>query len=98
MIVLQSFAVAGLGNVGLADAALQSQRHRVPVFDVSGTRVVTVARRQSPIVDPELQQMLSDPDSQITVTSAVSYSYADADEVRQRQLPPKLHSRVIPHF
>lgn len=76
-----NIAVAGLGYVGLANAVLLAQGHRVTAVDVAKERVDMVAKRQSPIVDAELQDMLLRPDLHLTATSDAKAAFAAADLV-----------------
>jgi UDPglucose 6-dehydrogenase len=51
-------AVAGLGYVGLANAAILAPRNEVVALDVDARRVDLVNRRLSPIADAELEEFL----------------------------------------
>jgi UDPglucose 6-dehydrogenase len=81
MTAVMNIAVAGLGYVGLANAVLLAQSHRVTAIDVVQERVDMVANRQSPIVDAELQDMLPRPDLRLTATTDAKAAYAEADIV-----------------
>ena len=50
-------AVAGLGYVGLSNAALLSQHHNVVAVDIDEDRVETVKQYESPIEDTELSKV-----------------------------------------
>ena len=50
--------VAGIGYVGLSNAVLLSQHHKVFAYDISETRVELVNRRKSPIQDIEIEDYL----------------------------------------
>ena len=78
---VMNIAVAGLGYVGLANAVLLAQSHRVTGIDVAQERVGMVANRQSPIVDAELQDMLPRPDLRLTATTDAEAAFAEADIV-----------------
>jgi len=52
-------AVAGLGYVGLSNAALLSQNHNVIAVDINSERVDAVNRYDSPIEDVELSEYLA---------------------------------------
>lgn len=77
----QTIAVAGLGYVGLSNAALLAQRHRVTAVDVSVDRVKMVAARQSPIADRELEEMLLRRQLYLSATTDAAMAYAEADIV-----------------
>ena len=52
-------AVAGLGDVGLSNAAVLAQQHEVVALDIDEQRVRLVTERRSPIDDPELAEHLA---------------------------------------
>ena len=57
---MKKIAVAGTGYVGLSIATLLSQRNQVTAVDVIKEKVDMVNRRQSPIVDRELEEYLNE--------------------------------------
>ena len=52
-------AVAGIGYVGLSNAVLLAQHNTVMALDIDPVRVEMVNNRQSPLVDPELEDYLA---------------------------------------
>lgn len=72
-------AVAGLGYVGLSNAALLSQNHEVVAVDINLERVDLVNQYQSPIEDIELQEYLSAQPANLSATSDPKLAYRDAD-------------------
>jgi len=74
-------AVAGLGYVGLSNAALLAQNHQVLAVDVSEERVAAVNAGQSPIVDPDLEEFLANRALNIKAEVASESVYEDADIV-----------------
>lgn len=74
-------AIAGIGYVGLSNAALLAQSHQVTAVDISESRVAAVNARQSPIVDEDLEQFLTDTQLDLTATTDGAAAYADADFV-----------------
>jgi len=74
-------AVAGTGYVGLSIAVLLAQHNRVTAVDILPAKVDMVNRKQSPIVDAELQDYLSNRPLDLTATTDGSAAYADADFV-----------------
>ncbi|SLN70541.1 nucleotide sugar dehydrogenase [Roseisalinus antarcticus] len=71
-------AVAGLGYVGLSNAVLLAQNHSVTAVDVSEERVAMVRRRQSPIVDAEIEDFLANRTLDLAATTDAAAAYADA--------------------
>jgi UDPglucose 6-dehydrogenase len=74
-------AVAGLGYVGLSNAALLAQSHHVIATDISQLRVDAVNARRSPIVDPELQDFLANKELNLSATTDPEEAYFAADFV-----------------
>lgn len=72
-------SVVGLGYVGLAMAVLLAQRHDVVALDIDDKRVEQVNRRQSPIVDAEIESYLSSRDLSLRATTDPHVAHADAD-------------------
>ena len=71
-------AVAGLGYVGLSNAALLSRNHEVVAFDIDSTRVERVNNYDSPIEDAELEEYLSSRPTNLTATSSPQEAYENA--------------------
>ena len=74
-------AVAGMGYVGLSNAVLLAQHHRVVAVDVLADRVEKINRRESPIVDAELEEYLKTRELNLTATTDWETAYRDADFV-----------------
>lgn len=72
-------AVAGLGYVGLSNAALLSQNHEVVAVDINEERVDLVNRYKSPIEDIELEEYLSTQPATLTATTDSKLAYQDAE-------------------
>ena len=72
-------AVAGLGYVGLSNAALLSQHHNIVAVDIDEERVEIVKQYESPIEDAELSKYLSTKPSTLHATTDPQEAYADAE-------------------
>lgn len=74
-------AVAGSGYVGLSNAVLLAQRHEVVALDVVASKVNMLNRRESPIVDAELQDYLKTKSLNLKATMDKGEAYEGADFV-----------------
>lgn len=74
-------AVAGLGYVGLSNGILLSQHHEVVALDVLPEKVAMLNRKQSPIIDEELESFLRDQPLNFRATSSPEDAYQGADYV-----------------
>jgi len=74
-------AVAGMGYVGLANAALLAQAHEVVVRDIVAEKVSLLNRGEPPFVDPELQDWLIRRKLNLRATLDAGEAYAGADYV-----------------
>ncbi len=74
-------AIAGTGYVGLSNAVLLSQHHEVMAVDIVEEKVEMLNRRQSPIVDVEIEQYLAEKELNLTATLDKQAAYQDADFV-----------------
>ena len=77
----KNIAVAGLGYVGLSIAGLLSRQHHVTACDIVQEKVDLVNQGHSPIVDKELQELLSKGDIDLTATTDAEEAYRNADFV-----------------
>lgn len=76
-----NIAVAGIGYVGLANAILLAQHHKVTAVDVVAEKVDMINRRQSPLVDREISEYLESKELDLTATTDGDSAYRDADFV-----------------
>ncbi|PZR54162.1 UDP-glucose 6-dehydrogenase [Xylanimonas oleitrophica] len=74
-------AIAGTGYVGLSNAVVLAQRHDVVAVDIDPAKVEKINRRQSPIVDPELEQYLREEPLSLRATTDAVDAYSGADLV-----------------
>ena len=74
-------AVAGMGYVGLSNAALLAQAHDVVVRDISPEKVEKLGRKEVPFIDAELQEWLHSRPLRLTATTDAAAAYTGADFV-----------------
>jgi len=73
--------VAGAGYVGLSNAVLLAQNHEVTAVDVIEEKVEMINRRESPIVDQELEDYLANKELDLKATTDSLKAYREADYV-----------------
>ena len=73
--------VVGLGYVGLSNAALLAQHNQVIGVDVSQEKVDAVNARKSPIIDPELSDLLAEKELNLSASTDLKSSIGGADYV-----------------
>ncbi|WP_203336307.1 nucleotide sugar dehydrogenase [Nocardioides limicola] len=69
--------IVGTGYVGLSNAVVLAQHHEVVALDVDADRVARINRRESPIVDRELEEYLATRPLNLTATTDKDEAYAD---------------------
>lgn len=74
-------AVAGIGYVGLSNAILLAQHHEVVALDISPDRVAMLNRKESPIVDVEIEEFLRDKRLNLSAIANKEAAYSGADFV-----------------
>lgn len=74
-------AVAGTGYVGLSNAILLAQNNTVFAVDVVQEKVDMINRKQSPIVDKEIEEYLSTKALDLHATTDAQLAYSDAEFV-----------------
>ena len=74
-------AVVGTGYVGLSNSILLSQYNEVKAVDIVPEKVDMINRKESPIIDKEIQEYLANKDLNLEATLDASYAYRDADFV-----------------
>lgn len=74
-------AIAGTGYVGMSNGVLLSQHHEVIALDIVAEKVVMINRKQSPIIDPELEDYLKNKPLNFRATLDKYDAYTGADYV-----------------
>ena len=74
-------AIAGTGYVGLSNAVLLAQHNAVVAIDVIPAKVELINKKQSTIVDNEIEEFLSNRNLDLTATLDKNLAYQDADFV-----------------
>lgn len=74
-------AVAGTGYVGLSNTVLLAQHNEVVALDIVPEKVEALKRRQSPIVDPELEEFLQNKPLNLHATLNKEEAYLEVDFV-----------------
>ena len=77
----QKIAVAGMGYVGLSNAALLARDNPVCAVDIQPEKVDKVNRGRSPIADPQLESRLGEKGLMLSATTDIRAAYGDADFV-----------------
>ncbi|MBB6083298.1 UDPglucose 6-dehydrogenase [Castellaniella defragrans] len=78
---MMKIAIAGTGYVGLSNAILLAQHHRVVALDIRADRVESINARRSPLHDPEIEAYLSERPLDLSATLDRQAAYRDADFV-----------------
>ncbi|MDD4850654.1 MAG: nucleotide sugar dehydrogenase [Gemmiger sp.] len=74
-------AVAGTGYVGLSNSILLAQHNEVWAVDILPEKVAMINRRESPIVDTEIEEYLSGHTLNLTATTDAVAAYTGADYI-----------------
>ncbi|HEY5993162.1 MAG TPA: nucleotide sugar dehydrogenase [Gallionellaceae bacterium] len=74
-------AIAGTGYVGLSNAVLLAQNNEVVALDIIAEKVEMLNRKQSPIVDAEIEEYLRTKPLNLVATTDRHQAYTGADYV-----------------
>lgn len=78
---MPKIAVAGTGYVGLSNAVLLAQHNQVVALDILQSKVDQINRRESPIVDAEIQDYLTNKAPNLRATTDKAEAYQGADYI-----------------
>lgn len=76
-----NITVVGTGYVGLSNAILLAQHHKVTALEIVEEKVELINQRKSPIVDQEIEEYLATKELDLLATTDKKAAYQDAEYV-----------------
>lgn len=76
-----NITVVGTGYVGLSNAILLAQNHKVTALEIVEEKVGLINQRKSPIVDQEIEEYLATKELDLLATTDKKAAYQDAEYV-----------------
>ena len=76
-----TISIAGTGYVGLSNAILLAQHHKVYAVDILQEKVDLINERKSPIIDREIEAYLREKKLNLTATTDAEKAYRESDFV-----------------
>lgn len=73
--------IVGIGYVGLSNAILFAQKHKVTAFDISAERVDLLNSRKPTVIDAEAERYLAETPLELTATTDAEEAFSGADYV-----------------
>ena len=73
--------IVGTGYVGLSNAVLLAQKHKVTALDIDEHKINKINQRQSPIDDKEIESFLARKELDLFATTDKVQAYRDADYI-----------------
>ncbi|WP_350561922.1 nucleotide sugar dehydrogenase [Psychrobacter sp. CAL346-MNA-CIBAN-0220] len=76
-----NITIVGTGYVGLSNAVLLAQQHKVTALDIDEQKINKINKRQSPIDDKEIENFLARKELDLLATTDKLQAYTDADYI-----------------
>ena len=76
-----NITIVGTGYVGLSNAVLLAQQHKVIALDIDEQKIAKINQRQSPIDDKEIENFLARKELNLFATTDKVEAYKDADYI-----------------